>query len=56
MRCFNNLERDRMQKPDSTFADRAVTMIERLSSPSPLCRQENFRTQITANDGFARSL
>jgi hypothetical protein len=47
MRCFNSLERDPTQKPASTFADRAVAMVERLSSPSLLRRQENFRTEIT---------
>jgi hypothetical protein len=48
MRGFNSLERDRMQNLDSALADRTVAVVERLSSPSLLRRQENFRTEITA--------
>jgi hypothetical protein len=47
MRCFNSLERDPMQKRSSIFADRAVAVVKRLSSPSLLPRQENFRTANT---------
>jgi hypothetical protein len=36
-----------MQKRSSIFADRAVAVVKRLSSPSLLPRQENFRTANT---------